>query len=170
MTTSLLIAALKKSQSTGPESPAGAWGLLGLRVTTGLLIFYIHGWHKLLDGIAYLLHGTPWKLVEEVAAMHFPAPRFSAFAATGVQFVCAALLIPGLYTRLNALLLAVALGGAVLQNLLAGRDPQLAVLYTLNVVALTMLGGGRYSLDARLSRCGSVPAESSVAVARHIQP
>ncbi len=48
------------------------------------------------------------------------------------------------------MLLAGALGGAILQNLLAGRDPQLAILYTLVVVTLVIMGGGRYSLDAKL--------------------
>lgn len=47
------------------------------------------------------------------------------------------------------MLLAGALSGAILQNLLAGRDPQLAILYTLVVVSLAIAGGGRYSLDAK---------------------
>jgi hypothetical protein len=40
--------------------------------------------------------------------------------------------------------------GAILQNLLAGRDPQLAILYTLVVLAPAFIGGGRISLDAKL--------------------
>jgi len=43
-----------------------------------------------------------------------------------------------------------ALSGAILQNLLAGRDPQLAILYTLVVLSLAFIGGGRISLDAKL--------------------
>lgn len=144
----------RRSRSVRTDTPAGSWGLLLLRIGTGGLILYIHGWHKLLDGINNLRHGTPWKLVEEVAEMHAPAPILSAISATGVQFVCAALLIPGLGTRLNAVLLTGALGGAVLQNLLTGRDPQLALLYTLNVAVLAVLGGGRFSLDAAFGPVG----------------
>jgi hypothetical protein len=33
----------------------------------------------------------------------------------------------------------------------ADRDPQLAILYTLVVVTLVFLDGGKYSLDAKLS-------------------
>ena len=44
------------------------------------MIFYVHGWHKLEGWIGYLQHGTPWKLVEEVAGMHFPPPLASAVA------------------------------------------------------------------------------------------
>ncbi len=43
---------------------------------------------------------------------------------------------------------------AILQNLVSGRDPQLAVLYTLIVLTLALMGGGRFSLDAWLeNRC-----------------
>ena len=59
-------------------------------------------------------------------------------------------IVVGLYTRINAALLAGALSGAILQNLLADRDPQLAILYTLVVVTILFLGGGKYSLDARM--------------------
>jgi uncharacterized membrane protein YphA (DoxX/SURF4 family) len=69
-----------------------------------------------------------------------------------VQFICALFLIAGLFTRINAALLAAVLGVAILQNLLAHRDPQLAMLYTLIVLSLALMGGGRFSLDARLER------------------
>ena len=115
------------------------------------MIFYIHGWHKLEGWISYLQHGTPWKLVEEVAGMHFPAPLASAVAATLVQFICSLFIVVGLFTRINAALLLCALSGAILQNMLAGRDPQLAILYSLVVLTIVFLGGGKYSLDARLS-------------------
>jgi uncharacterized membrane protein YphA (DoxX/SURF4 family) len=114
------------------------------------MIFYIHGWHKLAGWIAYLRHGTPWKLAEEVAQMHFPSPLASAVAATLVQFICAPFIVLGLFTRLNAVLLAGALGGAILQNLISGRDPQLAVLYTIVAATLALMGGGKLSLDAKL--------------------
>jgi len=82
--------------------------------------------------------------------MHFPAPFPSAVAATLVQFICSLFVIVGLYTRINAALLICALSGAILQNLLAGRDPQLAILYMLVVVTLMLIGGGRFSLDKKL--------------------
>lgn len=131
-------------------SRAAAWGVLGLRAGTGLLIFAIHGWHKLEGGVAFLRTGTPWRLADEVAGMHFPAPLASAFVATAAQFVLGPLLAAGVFTRLSAAVLTTVLSGAVLQNLLAGRDPQLAALYTLVVAAFIFIGGGRFSVDARL--------------------
>src|SRR6266699_6299071 len=141
---------LKKSLTLEPNGAAATFGHLFLRISAGLMIFYIHGCHKLEGWIAYLQNGTPWKLAEEVAGMHFPAPLASAVVATLVQFICSLFIIVGLCTRINALLLFGALSGAILQNFLAGRDPQLAILYTLVVLSLAFIGGGRISLDAKL--------------------
>jgi putative oxidoreductase len=142
---------LKKSRIVEPGGVATTLGHLFLRVSAGIMIFYIHGLHKLEGWIAYVQHGTPWTLAEEVAGMHMPAPLASAVLATLVQFICSFFIVVGWFTRINAALLFGALSGAILQNLLAGRDPQLAILYTLIVVTLLLMGGGKYSLDARVS-------------------
>ncbi len=115
------------------------------------MIFYIHGLHKLEGWIAHVQHGTPWTLAGEVAEMHLPVPLASAVTATLEQFICSLFVVFGWFTRINAALLVCALIGAILQNLLAGRDPQLAILYTIIVVTLFFMGGGKYSLDARTS-------------------
>jgi len=77
-----------------------------LRVVAGLMIFYIHGWHKTgrLDCLAPAQHAL--ELAEEVAEMHFPASLASAAAATLVQFLCSLFIIVGLFTRISAALLA----------------------------------------------------------------
>jgi putative oxidoreductase len=149
---------LRKSLDTDPSAPMVAWGHLILRAAIGVMVFYVHGWHKLEGLIAYLQQGAPWKLAEEVAGMHFPAPFPSAVAATIVQFICSLFVTVGLFTRINAALLSGVLGVAILQNLLAARDPQLTILYVLIMVTLIFLGGGRFSIDARLfSRERSLP-------------
>lgn len=141
---------LQATLNPDSNSLATSIGHLVFRVAVGLLIFCLHGWHKAVEWIAYLRHGTPWSLAGEVAEMHFPAPFVSAAAATLVQFGGALFLIVGWFTRLNAALLAGVLGAAILQNLIAGRDPQLAALYTLSVATLALMGGGSFSLDAKL--------------------
>ncbi|MEI9863888.1 MAG: DoxX family protein [Limisphaerales bacterium] len=142
---------LKESMRVEPNGAAISFGHLFFRVSAGVMIFYVHGLHKLEGWIDYLQHGTPWTLAKEVAGMHFPAPMAGAVTATFVQFICSLFIIVGLFTRINAALLAGALSGAILQNLLAGRDPQLAILYTLVIVTLVFIGGGKYSLDNKLS-------------------
>src|SRR5881394_2591557 len=131
---------LKKSLTVEPNGAAAAFGHLFLRISAGLMIFYIHGWHKLEGWIAYLQNGTPWKLAEEVASMHFPAPVASGLAARLVQFLSSLFLIAGCLTRINSALLVTVLAVAIVQNLLASRDPQLAILYTLVVMALALMG------------------------------
>lgn len=140
---------LSRTLDTSEPSRATQWGLLILRCCAGGMIFYIHGWHKLEGGIAFIRNGTPWRLAEEVAAMHMPAPLAASFFATAVQFACSLLLIAGLFTRINAVLLTGALTGAILQNLLAARDPQMAILYTLVMATFAVTGPGRFSCDAR---------------------
>ena len=140
------------------QSSGNSLGILLLRAGTGALVFCVHGLHKLEGGIAFLHDGTPWQLAEEVAAMHVPLPVFSAFVATAAQLLCAPLLAAGLFTRINAAILAVTLSVAVLQNLGAHRDPQLALLYECVVASLAFTGGGRWSLDALLGRTAATPA------------
>jgi uncharacterized membrane protein YphA (DoxX/SURF4 family) len=113
----MLMNLLKQSLAADSASDVQAWGHLILRASADLMIFYIHGWHKLEGWIAYLQNGTPWKLAKEVAEMHVPAPLASAVAATLVQFICAPFIAAGLCTRINAVLLVGALSGAIL----AGR-------------------------------------------------
>ncbi|HEY2168417.1 MAG TPA: DoxX family membrane protein [Candidatus Angelobacter sp.] len=95
----------KISLRADPNSPAVNIGHLFLRVSAGLMIFYVHGLHKLEGWIAYIRQGTPWELAKEVAGMHFPAPLESAVAATLVQFICSLFLLIGLFTRINAVLI-----------------------------------------------------------------
>jgi putative oxidoreductase len=154
---------LRRSMNASPQAPGVAWGLLLLRVAVGGMVFWIHGVHKLEGGLEYLRDGTPWRLAEEVAAMHTPAPVAAAFAATAAQLVCPLFLVAGLLTRCTGAILTVVLGVAVLQNVLADRDPQLALLYVLAVATLALTGGGRWSLDAVWTRGTSVQATAAPA-------
>ena len=91
--------------------------------------------------------GAPWGFEQEVAGMGMPFPFVTAAAAAAAQFVFAPLLALGLFTRLDAAVLEAVLLGAVVQNLLARRDPQLAILYTICVGIYFVIGAGTYSLD-----------------------
>lgn len=127
-------------------------GILLLRLSAGLLLLYYHGGHKFRGFIAYVHSGQPWELVGEIMQMHLHWPFAIAVFVTIVQCLGSLLLIVGLYTRPSSALLVVVLSGAIFQNLHAGRDPQLAVLYTLIALTLILLGGGRYTLSVLLRR------------------
>ena len=60
----------KKSVVWDPGSPVSSWGHLILRVSAGLMLFYIHGWHSDIterfgrerlgtDGALRARHGEP---------------------------------------------------------------------------------------------------------------
>jgi len=141
----------RRLRSVGPGDATASFGTLLLRVFAGGLILTVHGWHKLLGGIAYVRDGTNWPLLSEVAELHVPHPVAAAWIATGVQIVSAALLALGFHTRICAILLVGTLAGAIAHNLVTGRSPELALLYAVMLASLALLGGGRHSLDARHS-------------------
>src|SRR5260221_1037867 len=118
---------IRKTLSVEPGSKLETWGHFLLRVSAGLMIFYIHGWHKLEGWIAYLQHGTPWKLAEEVSGMHFPAPLAAAAVATPVPLICSLCVVLGLLTRINAAPLLGALNRAKPQKLIAPPSSPLAI-------------------------------------------
>src|SRR5215469_2119438 len=124
------------------ESPAlREWASAALRATFGLMVVFLYGVKNVSD-VAYHLHnGASSKLLDEITALGVPAPTlFAAFAAGGLLsgglFVGA-----GLFTRAAAGVLTIVLFGAIAENLSSGRDPQLAVLYTLISLRFTLSGG-----------------------------
>jgi len=123
-------------------------GLALGRAALGAMITYIHGWHKLKGAAAFLRTGAAWNFEQEVAGMGMPFPFPTAAAAAAAQFVFAPFLAVGLFTQLDAAVLGAVLLGAVAQNLLARRDPQLAILYAMCVGLFGFIGGGPYSLDS----------------------
>lgn len=125
------------------KEPWTSAGLLVLRVSTGVMMIAAHGWPK-LAGYA------------EKAEV-FPDPiglgsQMSLIAAIGTEAGCSLLLILGLFTRLAALPLAFTMGVALF--IVHGSDPwkvkELAAVYLAVYVSLALLGGGRFSLDAKL--------------------
>jgi putative oxidoreductase len=112
------------------------------------MVAFIYGVHNLSD-VAYHLHnGASSKFLDEITALGVPAPTFFATFAAGGLLSGGLFVGAGLFTRAAAGVLTLVLLGAIAQNLTSGRDPQLAVLYTMISLRFTLSGGGRYSLDA----------------------
>ena len=129
--------------------------LLILRIATGL-IFLPHGYAKVFG------NGGPSAFAADLPGYHIPA--FLGYLAAYAEFFGAILLIAGLLTRLDALLLAGAMFVAVFVVQLpdAFRDPDVhgiaAVLHSIELplallamtAAVLLIGPGRLSLDALL--------------------
>lgn len=125
-----------------------------LRLAAGL-IFLPHGYGKVFGagGAATFAHDMP----------SYGLPVFLGYAAAYAELFCAVLLIAGLLTRLDALLLGCTMFVAtfVVQLPDALRDPQgggnkfFAALHGIELplallaicLALTLTGAGRFSLD-----------------------
>ncbi len=125
-------------------------GAAVVRVAAGLFLAGLHGWQKVVEGVAYLQSGTAWPLLEDVHLLGLPFPVASAFAATFTQLLGGLALAAGFLTRFAALAVAVSLAVAAYSNLQMGKDNQLALLYALIFFGFALYGGGWYSVDAWL--------------------
>ena len=110
-----------------------------LRVTAGLIIAFLHGWHKVVGGYQYLSTGQDWPLLRDTVALGFPLPVVFAVIAALVQFVGGLLIAAGIATRPAAALVAFTMVTAFIFNVQTGDpDTQLAGLYALIAIALAI--------------------------------
>ncbi len=124
-------------------------GLLVLRVVTGL-VFFIHGWQKLVDnGLAATEAGFEF--------MGAPLPALTSVLVTFIELIGGAALIVGAFTRLAALLLAIDMLGAIFifhidfGFFVENGGVELVLVLAAATLALIFTGGGRYSADEALN-------------------
>lgn len=124
-------------------------GLLILRLGVGAMFFFVHGMPKLMGG--------PERWAKVGAAMSHVgitfAPTFWGLTATLAEFAGGVLLVMGLFTRHVSLALAGTMAVATLMHFgigdslgKASHAIELGVVF----LGLVFVGGGGYSLDARL--------------------
>ena len=122
------------------EQKATEIGVTVVRITTGLMMLISHGWRKLSNF--------------SDRSDSFPDPlgigsTFSLSLAVSAEFVCAAALTLGLYTRVAVTPLIINMTVAVFLvhsgDSLAERET--ALLYLVPFVMLFLTGGGRFCLD-----------------------
>lgn len=120
-------------------------GLLVLRLWFGGAMLFLHGWMKLSNySDMASKFGDPIGLGKQTSLV------LVIFA----EFVCAGLIVLGLFTRVAALILGFTMGvafwvghGAALSG---ARSGELAFLFLGACVALVVAGGGKFSLDAKM--------------------
>jgi uncharacterized membrane protein YphA (DoxX/SURF4 family) len=123
-------------------------GLALLRVSIGLTVASLHGWHKVSDGWRYFTGGGDWPLLHDTMQLGAPLPVLFTVIAAASQFAGAGLLACGAVTRLSAFLVSATMLGAVAFNVqTGGPDVQLAALYALVTGAFVVTGGGWWSVD-----------------------
>lgn len=125
-------------------------GTAVLRIVFGLMLFFLHGLPNVVAVATFLGTGVTSTCLDAVVEMGMPAPMLAAALAAAALFLGGLLVAAGFLTRPSAAVLTGILCGALVENLMSDRDPQIAGLYVLVAVTFAIGGGGRYSLDAVL--------------------
>jgi putative oxidoreductase len=141
--------------------------LLILRLTAGLGLALAHGWGK----IVALSSGQP-RFVDSVASLGFPMPGLFAWAAALSEFGGGLAVALGLGTRVGAGFAAFTMAVAAFgrhhahghlldrlglvsvppETLKAWGNPELALAYLAALVAIALLGSGRFAVERLIRR------------------
>lgn len=140
---------------SGTRDTVASWGLLVLRVLTGLMMAVGHGWPKVA---AFEKLKDEWFVP---AFLPFLSPPVSLLLTIGAELVAASLLVIGLMTRPAAAVLAFTMAVAAFAVLAqapffmgpgvsSAKEP--ALLYVIPALVLLITGAGTKSVDALISK------------------
>jgi putative oxidoreductase len=129
----------------GTTDPWTSLGLLILRLGTGGLLLYAHGWGKLMS-FSDRLH----TFADPIGL----GPEVSFILVLTAEVLCAVLVAAGMWTRFAAVpILIFALVATFVQH---WDDPfgkkELALLYGIPALTLILTGGGMFALEAVLGK------------------
>lgn len=141
----------------GSRARGTSWGLLLLRVATGLLMAVGHGWPKIAR---FMDLKDTWFVPKFLG---FLSPPISLVLTIGAEFVAALLLVLGLLTRPAALMLGFTM--VVAAFVVHGGDPwfigrgvrvakEPALLYLVPALVLMITGAGGISIDGLITSGG----------------
>ncbi|MFN7922266.1 MAG: DoxX family protein [Bryobacteraceae bacterium] len=138
----------KKSPPPGGSNFShDGWVIFLVRISAGLLMFFLHGLGK-LSGAAGYLRGHKWAMIDAVGSLGFPLPGLFALLSTGAEAIAALFLALGLFTRMSAWMLAINMLVACWSHVSRGETPEMALLYLVAAVAVARLGPGKLALDS----------------------
>lgn len=122
------------------QNRIGDFGLLLLRLFTGLALSFAHGIGKVPPSEQF---------IQGVGDLGFPIPHVFAWCAAFAEFFGGMLLAIGLFTRPSAFLIAVTMGVAAF--VVHAADPfqrkEMALLFLFIALAFLFMGSGRYGID-----------------------
>ena len=139
----------------GTRDPDASYGLLMLRVATGLMMLFGHGIPK-LQNFAKLK--ANWH-VPDFFPLYFMSPQLSLVATLCAEVLGALLLVLGLGTRPAAFLFCFTMvvagfevNSASAWFTMPPNGKELAILYLIPGLVILLTGAGAWSLDAGLYR------------------
>ena len=122
------------------------FALLLLRLTVGTMMIYSHGWPKLLKFFAE----EPISFADPIGLGMTTSLVLAVFA----ELFCSFLLIIGLGTRIATIPLVITMLVAIF--VIHWDDPfgkkEFALLYLVPYILIFLMGAGKYSLDALISK------------------
>ena len=134
----------------GTRDATASFGILILRVTTGLMMILGHGLPKLakFDAMKDTFFRPDW------FPMNLMSQPVSLMAVLAAEIGAAALLVLGLATRPAAFILSFAMVVAAfdMHRLDPFAEKELALVYLLIGVVIIFTGAGSYSLDSALHK------------------
>lgn len=120
-------------------------GLLILRVSTGLIMLFAHGWGKLINFST---------IAPQFADPIGVGPTVSLALAVFAEVFCAVAVIIGLKTRWAVVPLVITMIVAV--GIVHASDPwgkkELRIMYMISFLALFFTGPGKYSVDGVMGK------------------
>ena len=125
-------------------------GTIPLRLGTGIMLLYLHGWSLAQTGWQHLVKQEPWPLVSLLESGSIPYAHALAYITASVTAITAAFWIIGFLTRFFSILfLPVAAGALLLANRLGEHlGAETSLLYLLIALTLLITGPGWFSVDA----------------------
>jgi putative oxidoreductase len=131
--------------STDLQSPLANFGILFFRVAVGTELIVVHGLKKLGIGVP-----TP-----EVIPNPFGFPgAFNDFVAIAANVYLPVLVVLGLFTRLAAIpaMIVTATGYFIMHGNDSLIERDIPFMYSVAMLTIAMIGGGKYSLDGYLTK------------------
>jgi len=154
-------------QFTSNKNPASFgspdWGLLMIRLVLVTALAYYQILNQIQSAWAFLWNHRKWDLVNQIEGLTLPFPQ--VIAVSLVFLICLSMmgLTIGIFTRINALVLALLLGFVLVapRLLSSSLSPQTLALNIGILLGLLFSGAGRFSLDYYLA------SRKAKAVQRH---
>ena len=119
-------------------------GLVFMRIIFGTLMFFNHGYSKLIGGI------NRWErlgsALTDFIGLSFLQTFFGLMAALS-ESLFSLFIVLGLLTRLSSTLLFITMFVASANHLIDNELPEMAILYASFCILLLVSGPGKYSLD-----------------------
>jgi putative oxidoreductase len=119
------------------------FGILLLRLGTGIGMVYLHGWNKWVNRDTFI---KTWP-----DPLHLGSKEVSFYLLVFAEVVCAVLIAAGFLTRFAALALGFGMGVAFFVihkgGLTGEKNGELAAWYCLACAAIFLTGAGKFSVD-----------------------